>query len=324
MQVRQNEQKDTTFEERWVALVDKTDGFMHPDGYRYRHTPDLFFNIKPEIEAVTISDAVSPNDYLFQYKLYYGVHVLCLLTGILIGLFVLPLSPIVWMDITGTDNIFFGNTTAESAKESPLPNGLVNFSTTAFKIWCSAFSFVFTNLLLVMNPSMLRLQWKTTRIRISVTLALNVAYAIAVISMFPSGTHALYMYARTACLTFVVFFDSLYAYLKLRMEPKAFAYIFGGSGTKGWLSASFAITGTLLLLADAFRHYLVMFVTDDVSIISINVTNPFNGNSLAFTNKRLASITYFNGVIFFAIAMMAMINLSKMTTISQTKFIYKS
>ena len=67
-----------------------------------------------------------------------------------------------------------------------------------------------------------------------------------------------------------------------------------------------------------------MFVTDDVSLISINVTNPFNGNTMAFTNKRLSSITYFNGIIFGAIAFKAFLDLTKMKTLSQTKFMYKS
>ena len=76
-----------------------------------------------------------------------------------------------------------------------------------------------------------------------------------------------------------------------------------------------ALGGILYLLTDAFRHYVIMFVADDVSLVTFNVTNPFNGNKMALTNKRLSSITYVNGMIFAAIAMKAVLELSKMDAV---------
>ena len=325
LKMRERNREDVTFEERFNELVDIKDGNMHlaasvkGEGIRYVHTPGLYFSLKPEIEDVTIYDSVCLIDYLLKFKVYYKMYQVSVGIWFLFG-FSLFFSPIVWMDITGTDIIFFGNETSSP----PLSSGLVAFSTNTFLICCAAYAFFATNAVLHVNPSMLRLQWQTSKARISVTLALNIAYAASAISMFPNATHVLYMYFRTVAITSNVFFDSIFAHWKLRFTPKLFAKQYGGSGNTGFISLAGGILGSLFLLADAFRHYVIMFVTDDVSLISINVTNPFNGNTMAFTNKRLSSITYFNGIIFSAIAMKAMLDFSKMKTLSQTKFMYKS
>ncbi len=325
LNMRERNREDVTFEERFNELVDIKDGNMNlaasvkGEGVRYVHTPGLYFSMKPEIEDVTIYDSVCLSDYLFKFKVYFKLYQASAGIFFLLG-FSIFFSPILWMDVTGTDIIFFGNETSSP----PLSSGLVAFSTNTFLILCAGTAVAFTNAVLMVNPSMLRLQWQTSKTRISVTLALNIAYAASAISMFPNPTHVLYMYARTVVITCAVFFDSIFAHMKLRFTPKLFAKQWGGTGKTGFVSFAFGILGFLLILTDAFRHYVIMFVTDDVSLISINVTNPFNGNTMAFTNKRLSSITYFNGIIFAAIALKATLDLSKMKTMSQTKFMYKS
>ena len=106
--------EDVTFEERFNELVDVKDGNMHSsasvkgEGIRYVHTPGLYFSLKPEIEDVTIYDSVCLIDYLFKFKVYFNLHFISLVISVLLG-FSIFFSPIVWMDVTGTDIIFFGN-----------------------------------------------------------------------------------------------------------------------------------------------------------------------------------------------------------------------
>ena len=246
LKMRERNREDVTFEERFNELVDIKDGNTHPleivkgEGVRYVHTPGLYFSLKPEIEDVTIYDSVCLSDYLFKFKVYFNLHFISLGISVLLG-FSLFFSPIVWMDVTGTDIIFFGNETSSP----PLSSGLVAFSSTTFLILCAGTAVAYTNTVLMTNPSMLRLQWQTSKARISVTLALNIAYAASAISMFPNATHVLYMYARTVVITFTVFLDSIFAHVKLRFTPKLFAKQFGGSGNTGFLSLAGGIVGLL-------------------------------------------------------------------------------
>ena len=112
--MRERNREDVTFEERFNELVDINDGNMHlaasvkGEGVRYVHTPGLYFSMKPEIEDVTIYDTVCLFDYLSKFKVYYKLHQVALGIFVLLG-FSIFFSPIVWMDVTGTDIIFFGN-----------------------------------------------------------------------------------------------------------------------------------------------------------------------------------------------------------------------
>ena len=176
----------------------------------------------------------------------------------------------------------------------------------------------------MLNPSMLRLQWKTSKARISVTLAVKYClHGLSYIHVSERNAR-LYMYFRTVVITFIVLLDSFYAHVKLRWTPKLYAKVGAALAIADGGQSLSCIRRLLYLLFDAFRHYVIMFVADDVSLVTFNVTNPFNGNKMALTNKRLASITYVNGMIFAAIAFKAMLGFTKMKTMSQTKFVYKN
>jgi len=188
---------------------------------------------------------------------------------------------------------------------------------------CIMFGFVETNALTKLNSPMLRLQWQCSRTRISLTLVINFAYTVAVITMFPNPIHILYMYWRTVMIAFAVFSDSSLAYNKFRRRPDVFMRKYGGSGKRGWASSVYVLFGSLFLIADIFRHYLVLFVTKDVSLFSIKTTNPFNGNEMAITNKQIADSSYFTAMIFLSQALISFMRSSKLRLNSQTHFFLK-
>ena len=152
---RERDRENETFKERFNELVDVQDGFtyaFHPtmnvndpnmkeEGWRVVHTNGFYFSMKPEFEDVNIYDSKCAIDYLFKFKLYYYIHMVAFLLGNIVLGFALLFSPIVWMDNTRTDIIFFGNETSSP----PLSSGLVAFSTITFLMWCAANAFGYTN-----------------------------------------------------------------------------------------------------------------------------------------------------------------------------------
>ena len=118
--------------------------------------------------------------------------------------------------------------------------------------------------------------------------------------------------------------DSHDAYMKLRFTPKQYASGVGDSGKKGWLTLLGILGGFFFLVYDIFRHYLILFLTDDVTLISLNVVNPFNGNTFAITNRQVMDATYFTGVIFMGQLVSSSILHGAEKTVSQTRFIKRS
>ena len=287
--------------------------------FRYKPAENLYMIIKPVVEEVKIHDGPTLSDALLKYDTYFKFYSLCLGVAILF-VFSYLFSPIVWMDITGTDVNFFNQPNATSG----LSSRLKSFSSASFMILLVPTSVNFTNGLLMINPSMRRLQWDTMKWRIMATLGLNVAYTIASGTMFPNVMHGLYLYLRMAALASCVYFDSILAHFKLRLTPKKFAEQFGGSGKKGLVATLFAICGILFILQDMFRHYVVAFVTDNASIVSLNVRNPLNGNMFEITNRQLMDATYFTCTLFFAQSFYSMITSSQLKTASNTKFLVTS
>ena len=63
----------------------------------------------------------------------------------------------------------------------------------------------------------------------------------------------------------------------------------------------------MILLGDVFRHYMVVFTSKDVDLISFGVTNPFSGKEVFFTNKELATVLFWTSTIYFAEVVCTMI-----------------
>ena len=299
------------FSERMKKLWGDAGAFRHivngePD-VRYKPIDGMYMVVKPVVEEVKIHDGPVLSDALFKYGAYFKFHITCFLTCILFG-WSLIVSPIVWMDITATDKIFFNST---NSTEAGTP-GLKTFSQVVFTIYLVAFSVIFTNNLLMLNRSMRQFQWNNMKWTIMATLGINGVYTIAAGTMLPHATHLLYLYVRLVALAVIVYFDSVLAYAKLRLTPELFAKRYGGSGKKGLFSTIFALIGILSLLTDFWRHSLIIYETPVASVLSLNIRNPVTGNILGFTNEMVMTSTYYTGMLFAAKAIKSMSNTSQL------------
>ena len=125
---RQRDEKNTEYKDLWTSLTDDETKYRHEMvtglSERYKPTPGLFFVLKPEVEEVKIFDSKSPIDYLFQYKAYFVLHIIVSITCAFTGFFAaIPFSPLIWMDVTDTVDIFFN--------ETSISNGTI-FTTSTF------------------------------------------------------------------------------------------------------------------------------------------------------------------------------------------------
>ena len=125
--------------------------------------------------------------------------------------------------------------------------------------------------------------------------------------MLSTLDNILFMYMRFVMMVNWVFFDSQVAYLCLRKNP-------GDKLDDGkQISPPVVIhichiniifflgfLGLLFIFVDIARHILTVFLSENVSIITLDLTNPATGNSLELTNKQVADATYFSAMIFFA------------------------
>ena len=57
---------------------------------------------------------------------------------------------------------------------------------------------------------------------------------------------------------------------------------------------------------DIARHYLIVDLSKDIQLITVNVTNPFNDRPVAFNNMAVASALYWSSTIFLAQSLWAM------------------
>jgi len=253
------------YEEKWVELYDKDSSSCHNiagigETSRYVPVQGLSFKLKPEIDEATIYDSAAPSDCFCRFSFVAALHTYAMFIGTPLSAIAVLLSPVVWMDATGADTIFwnttaFNTTTLLDSKHTMSP-GLVSFATLIFIIWNIMVSFAWTGACLMVNRSMLQLQWETSKYRFILTIGINLVYTLSAGSLFPGFVHALYLWARTAGLIFVCLLDSNYAFNKLRYRPQIFFQLYGGNGKSGCLSKASSVLGLIYLLCDVFRHYV--------------------------------------------------------------------
>ena len=292
----------------------------------------LYFEIKPEIMEARIYDKWSPSDYFNQFWCLEYILFFSFAALMIISMPYLVSIPIVFIDITGSESIFAGNATfnattgvlSESAYMfSP---SVVEAATAIFTIATACACIVNTAQLLTVNIPMLHFQWQTSKFTILINMGMNLVYTLASCTMFPNSLHIMYMYSRYTYIALMVFFDSKVAHERLR--DVRFHKKFGSSNDqkRGPFGLYLIFFSVFRLVLDMFRHYLILFVTDEVSLISIDVTNPFNGNVFQFTNRQLADVSYFTAMIFAARALKNAISgayFGCAYTISTTKFVNK-
>ena len=75
-------------------------------------------------------------------------------------------------------------------------------------------------------------------------------------------------------------------------------------------------------MTDVFRHLLVQYKSDVVTVAEFGLTNPFNGNAFGFTNHQAADACYVTNLIFAGSVAyrVARSNLGAETTLLATRF----
>ena len=153
---------------------------------------------------------------------------------------------------------------------------------------------------------MLRRVWTKDWPSIVVTLGISWAYAITALSINPHYIHGLWLlFFRVVLPTVMYAIDAMAVYIHLRTHPKKFEDRFGTEDKAGKKKNSGGIVSVfftffVVLAIDIARHYLIVQLSNDVNLITLNITNPFNNRPVTFNNVDLATALFWGATIFMA------------------------
>lgn len=129
------------------------------------------------------------------------------------------------------------------------------------------------------------------RARMMLTLGTSLAYMLSSSVLFPNGHPILTPCPRLMIVIWVTHFDAMFAYDPLRARGEKLAGRLGPG--KGFFSVSTCFVLVGILLNDALRPYLMLFVAGEASILELAaMRNPLNGNELSLTNHMIAGATF--------------------------------
>ena len=249
----------------------------------------------------------------------------------LIGLLLaLPLFPIAFIEMTNSTQILFrgsgvlstnatgnatssnGNTTTSSSARLPIPAAtegpwspavaeaaVVMFSIgVVFGCYFLVFGIVFRT-----HLGTLRRLWAKHWPRIVIKTGTAWAYAITASTIQPHYANVLFMvFWKMMVPVFFVVLDAVAVACQLRLHPVAFKKLAGDRDkeSNSILMIVIVIVGATFILMDIARHYLIVEFSKDIQLITVNVTNPFNGRPATFDNTDVASALYWSSTIFLA------------------------
>ena len=168
-------------------------------------------------------------------------------------------------------------------------------------------------MILSTSPSMLRRVWTKDWPSIVVTLGISWAYAITALSINPHYIHGLWLlFFRVVLPTVMYAIDAMAVYIHLRTHPKKFEDRFGTEDKAGKKKNSGGIVSVfftffVVLAIDISRHYLLVELSEDVNLVTLNITNPFNNRPVTFNNVDLATALFWGATIFMAQSMWVML-----------------
>ena len=168
-----------------------------------------------------------------------------------------------------------------------------------------AFACLF-DMILNTSPNMLRRLWTKNWPSIVITLGISWAYAITALSIKHHYVHGLWLlFLRVMMVPFMYALDAMAVYMHLRMHPKQFEYMIGtedeaGKKHNSWFAKVAFCVMLLILAIDIARHYLIVQLSKDVNLITLDITNPFNNRPVIFNNIDLATALFWTATIFMA------------------------
>ena len=168
--------------------------------------------------------------------------------------------------------------------------------------------FFLFDMMFMTSPTMLRRLVAKEWPSIVITLGISWAYAITALSIKPHYIHGLWLlFFRVVTPTWLYALDAHAVYTHLRLDPKALGFFLlprkwctrGGSRKhNSWLILFMFSTLFLPLAMDIARHYLLVQLSKDVNLVTLNVTNPFNNRPVTFNNVDLATALFWGATIF--------------------------
>ena len=178
-----------------------------------------------------------------------------------------------------------------------------------------AFLLLFVTILFT-SPSMLRRLWTKDWPSIVATLGISWAYAVTVLTIKPHYIHGLWLlFFRVMLPTYMYALDAAAVYFHLRMHPKMFGLMFGteeksrrtlsgmdksGKKHNSWLMVFVFFCALVVIAVDIARHYLLVQLSKDVNLVTLDITNPFNNRPVTFSNVDLATALFWTATIFMA------------------------
>ena len=174
-----------------------------------------------------------------------------------------------------------------------------------------AFACLF-DMILNTSPNMLRRLWTKNWPSIVITLGISWAYAITALSIKHHYVHGLWLlYLRVVMPAYIYATDAMALFIHLRMHPKLFGLMVGtedeaGKKHNSKFGVCFCSVSFFAIAMDIARHYLLVQLSKDVNLVTLNITNPFNNRPVTFNNVDLATALFWTATIFMAQSLWAM------------------
>ncbi len=256
-------------------------------------------SLRPLVEFVSIYDAKTIADTILEVKwidlVIYWISHSFLYSAPLLGL----LLPFSFIGATGTCDMIFSEPDVSENYTTCFDNKGVHFC-----LQCVLFHWSFSLIVglgtacLNVSPGMAWFVWRQERSRIAITVGSTILYSIISLSLHFNFLLLFFMLARLVFVIYVCFFEADRVRQKLRSHPTKYLKYIGGAGSRGSQLIIMIVVCCLLAATDVFRHYLVMLVAEEKSLIKFDVVNPLNGNILQITNKQMADASFFTGFVF--------------------------
>eukprot|EP00947_MAST-08B_sp_MAST-8B-sp1_P001701 g1701.t1 len=215
----------------------------------------------------------------------------------------LPLIPIGVLEMTDCTDVLF-NATITNATTRPWSAAVAQTSTLSLSIGLIFQSIYFLRLMLFFaSRTMLRRLWAKEWPAITIKTLISYAYAVTASTIQPLPTHIIFVVYMALLGSYFLVFDAVAVAFHLRFFPPTMEALFlahrgGKKKHNSLLGMVLIFYCVVLMVIDISRHFLITNLAETTNVVTLNVTNPFTGSAVAYTNHELASALYWTSTIF--------------------------
>jgi hypothetical protein len=156
------------------------------------------------------------------------------------------------------------------------------------------------------HPAVLKLVLKEEWLPVGAMVGTSWVYAATAATLQPTRSHVLYLlWCKVVLPLYFATVDAIAVTQHLRLSPAGLASFLGeGTGRRTKSKSSKKCLGVTALLAiyiflDVVRHYLLVSFSEEVSLVTLNITNPWTGKQVsAITNRDTAASMYWTSLVF--------------------------